>query len=1194
LLHFLVGRGHMYDRGKDLDLRTYKDLQYMGAMGPPGGGRNSVDPRFIALFAVFNLTAPTQDVLSAIYGSIITRFTEPFPEPVREAASHITEATLRLYDTIVDKLPPTPSKFHYIFNLRDLGRIYEGVCLATLDVISSPDAFVRLWRNECLRIFSDRLINAADVGTVAGMVADVTRTFFPAVADAALADPIVFGDYKNALGRIVEGKEDARLYQDLVSFAAIRGILDGVLEEYNGSHKPMSLVLFEMALEHLTRIHRIIRMPRGNALLVGVGGSGKQSLTRLAAYCAGYELFEITLVRNYGEAEFREDLKNLYKLAGKGPVVFMFTDAHVIEEGFLELINNILTTGMVPALYENDEREQLIGSVRGEVKAAGLYDTKENCWAYYVNKCRNNLHLVMCMSPSGDTLRRRCRNFPGLVSNTVIDWFFAWPEDALYKVADYFLREETLPEERRADITAHMVHVHQSVVTASKKFELELRRYNYVTPKNYLDFIANYRTQLTQQRKAIATRVRRLDGGLTKLLEAQTAVDRMSVELREQKVVVDAKTRDVEALIRSISERQTVADKQQAEAVAKQRELNINAKRIEEESARANKSLEAALPALEAAAAALDNLNKDEITEIKSFATPPPLVMMVCMCVMHLRPTGREDESAGWKGAKAMMADGNFLRLLKTYDKDKLTGRMISKVQHYFKDKDFTLEKMMTVSRAGAGLLQWVIAIKVRMGGGGGGGVGQCCLCVRPAAYPTTLPSPPTPSPLPPSAQDYYGVAKDVEPLKAKVKEMERQQTQSQRELAEITAALSKLTAEIKDLDTRYQAASAELTELKEKAAIMERRLTAASKLIAGLGSERTRWSADVERLNGQQTRLVGDCLLAAAFLSYLGPFTFDYRQTLLQGDWAKDVAAKGIPATAPFSLEDLMTTEAGVQRWVSEGLPADEHSVMNGILTTRASRFPLCVDPQQQAVTWIKAREKEVKVATLLDTDFMQGLKLCIQYGKPFLFENVDETLDPMIDPILEQNTFMEGSQRMITLDDKAIPWDDGFRLYMTSKLANPHYSPEIMGKVMIINYGVTLQGLENQLLNVVVGHERPDLEKAFKELVDQMSANAVLLEELEESLLRNLNSSTGNLLDNEELIATLDSAKNKAVEITAKLAQSQVTKADINKTRAAYSPAAKRGSILFFTMAGLSNITKVRSWGPLIRRGWEGGQGV
>lgn len=978
LLRFLLDRGAMYDRGKELDLRTFKDQLFVGAMAPPGGGRNSVDPRFVSLFSVFNLTAPTQDVLTRIYGSILARFIEPFPEPVRDAASRITDATLRLFGNVIERLPPTPSKFHYIFNLRDLGRVYEGLCFATPDVYSTPEAFVRLWRNEMQRIFADRLVSAADAGVVNGMLSDIIRSSFSAVADkGVLAEPCLFGEFKNAVGRLQDGREDARLYQDLGDYAAVRAIGDASLALYNEDRKPMTLVLFEMALEHLTRIARIIRTPRGNALLVGVGGSGKQSLARLAAFICGYALFEITLVRNYGETEFRGDLKNLYKLAAKGPVVFLFTDAHVIEEGFLELINNMLTSGMVPALYETDERDAIIASVRPEVKAAGLYETKENCWSYFVSKCRNNLHLVLCMSPSGDTLRRRCRNFPGLVSNTVIDWFFAWPEDALYKVAEFFLREErdALPDEHKAAVTAHMVHAHQSVVVASRRFAEELRRHNYVTPKNYLDFIANYRAQLASQRKAVTVRTRRLEGGLTKLTEAQTAVDRMSIELKEQKVVVDAKTRDVEAMIADIGQRQAIVDRQQADARAKAKELEENAVVIEAESAKASTALEAALPALEAAARALDDLDKDSITEIKSFATPPPLVMMVCMCVMHLRPTNKEDESAGWKGAKAMMNDGNFLKCLKTYDKERLNEKMLRKVAHYFREKDLNTEKMKTVSKAGAGLLQWVIAIR-----------------------------------------DYYEVARDVEPLRKKVKDMEKQQAASERQLADIQAALGKLTAEIADLDVRYRAASEELSDLKLKAALMERRLTAASKLISGLASEQSRWSEDIARLNAQGSRQVGDCLLAAAFLSYLGPFTFDYRVSLLQEDWARDVASRGIPRTAPFSIEDLMTTDATVQKWVSEGLPADSHSVMNGILTTKASRFPLCIDPQQQAVAWIKTREKDLRVATFLDGDFMQPLKLAIQYGKPFLFEAVDESLDPMVDPILEKNTFFEGSQRMVS----------------------------------------------------------------------------------------------------------------------------------------------------------------------------------
>ena len=148
----------------------------------------------------------------------------------------------------------------------------------------------------------------------------------------------------------------------------------------------------------------------------------------------------------------QDDLKELYQKLVTTPTVFLFTDAHVKEDGFLEFINNMLTTGMVPALFDQEETDGIINSVRKEVKAAGIPETSANCWHYYVNKARDNMHIVLAMSPSGDALRTRCRNFPGLVSSCVIDWFFPWPTDALTKVADYFLAEESLPEEHHKNI----------------------------------------------------------------------------------------------------------------------------------------------------------------------------------------------------------------------------------------------------------------------------------------------------------------------------------------------------------------------------------------------------------------------------------------------------------------------------------------------------------------------------------------------------------------------------------------------------------------------------------------------------------------------------------------------------------------------------------------------------------------------
>ena len=126
-------------------------------------------------------------------------------------------------------------------------------------------------------------------------------------------------------------------------------------------------------------------------------------------------------------------------------------------------------------------------------------------------------------------------------------------------------------------------------------------------------------------------------------------------------------------------------------------------------------------------------------------------------------------------------------------------------------------------------------------------------------------------------------------------------------------------------------------------------------------------------------------------------------------------------------------------------------------------------------------------------------------------------------------------------------------------------------MAKTMLINYSVTGDGLANQLLNVVVAHERPDLEQQYAELVTEMSENALLIVQLEDTLLKELSGSQGNILDNEELIATLDETKTQAEDIKGKLEQSTFTKDEISKARQAYE-GTRRGSIPYFVMAGLS----------------------
>jgi dynein heavy chain len=1135
LLKLLLERGGLFDREKDLNWKNMKDLGYVASIGKPGGGRNSVDPRFVSLFSVFNVTFPSQASLKKIYSNILAGHLGQFGEEVQPLAGAITDMTMGLYREVVATMPPTPSKFHYIFNLRDLSRVYHGLCVCQPEQFQTKQALLRVWRNECLRVFHDRLINHEDKKHLQTVVEKLVRDNFGAVADHVMQEPLLYGDMM-AAGKTGE----TRVYEELSSFATVKTAFDSMLESYNSDHSQMNLVLFEDALEHLLRIHRILRMSRGHALLVGVGGSGRQSLTRLATYVAGYDLFEITLSRGYGELEFREDLKTLFNKVGvdKRKVTFLFTDAHVAEEGFLELINNVLASGMVPALYADEEKEAIIGSVRPDVQKAGLLPNRETCWGFFVNRCADNLHVVLAMSPVGEKLRSRCRNFPGLVNSTVIDWFLPWPEQALLAVASVFLstnghaKAGMIPEAHRPAIVKHVVHVHQSLTSYSQEFEATLRRSNFVTPKNYLDFISSYLNLLDDRDKYVLAQCDRLDGGMSKLVEAGKDLAVMNEKLAIQKVTLKESTEACAKLLDEIMTASSEAEAKKSLAEAKKIEIGEQSKQIEVEKREAEEALEVALPALEEARNALQDLDKNDVTEIRSFAKPPPAVQTVCECIVVMKG-GKE---VSWKAAKGMMADPGFLSSLLNMDVDAIKSKQVSAVNGALKKADISMDKMRDISSAGAGLLKFVTAV---MG--------------------------------------YCSVAKEIKPKREKVALLEKNFMIAKRGLDKIVKECDTIEKLLSDLSKRHEAALLEKSQLAEEAGVMQRRLIAADKLITGLSSEKERWAIELQELKAMRVRLLGDCLLGAAFLSYTCAFNFEFRQRMVHDDWLQDLKRKTVPVSEPFSLQSLLTSDVEIAQWGSEGLPPDELSVQNGILTTQASSFPLCIDPQQQALNWILAKEAkhDLKVCTFNDPDFIKKLELAIKYGSPFLFRDVDEYIDPVIDNVLEKNILGTGNRRFVILGDKEVDYDPNFRLYLNTKIANPRYPPSVFGKTKIINYTVTLKGLEDQLLSVIVSHERRELEEQRAALIQETSENKSLLKDLEDTLLRELASSTGNMLDNAELIQTLENTKIKAKEVQEKLTLAETTAQEIDEIRDGYRSAAKRGAVLFFVLSDMSSIS-------------------
>jgi dynein heavy chain len=413
-----------------------------------------------------------------------------------------------------------------------------------------------------------------------------------------------------------------------------------------------------------------------------------------------------------------------------------------------------------------------------------------------------------------------------------------------------------------------------------------------------------------------------------------------------------------------------------------------------------------------------------------------------------------------------------------------------------------------------------------------------------------------------------------VAPLVQALTEAENKHAASSADVAAAVERLAQRQAALDALQEKYGAALAKRRSVERAADETRRRMTAADALINGLAGERARWENQLSELEETVRRLVGDVGIAAGFVAYGGPFGQAARDALVKTSLIRGMASARVPLTPEFAVRAFMTDESQVGEWALQELPGDELSVQNAILVSSTPRFPLLIDPQGQGRRWIENRERAagLRVVTQTDRLFRQSLEECIDRGEPLLIVDVDEDLDPVLDPVLDKLLVKSGTTYKVMVGDKEIDWHPDFRLYITTKLANPAFSPELSARCCVIDFTVTLAGLEQQLLNRVVSMEREQLEIERSQLVAELTANRRKVRDLEAELLQRLSDATGSLVDDDELIEVLRVTKETTESTLNKMRIAREKEIQLNRAREEFRPAATRGSIVYFVVKEMS----------------------
>lgn len=258
--------------------------------------------------------------------------------------------------------------------------------------LENKTTLVQVWIHETFRVFRDRLVDQSDRDKFNKLAHERLDHYCDMEWKLESYENILFGDYEDA----------ERQYLKLNEINQLIPRLDSYLETYNCDNSHMTLVFFSDCIQHLSRIARILRQQRGNAMLVGVGGSGRRSMARLAASMNEMKNFSIEITKSYREKEFHEDIRGLLKKSAIDPgepQVFLFSDTQIVKESFLEDVNNLLNSGEIPNLFPSDEKISICDEVK--TRASGL-DSRDQQYAYFVQICRENLHIVLAFSPVGD------------------------------------------------------------------------------------------------------------------------------------------------------------------------------------------------------------------------------------------------------------------------------------------------------------------------------------------------------------------------------------------------------------------------------------------------------------------------------------------------------------------------------------------------------------------------------------------------------------------------------------------------------------------------------------------------------------------------------------------------------------------------------------------------------------------------
>jgi len=976
----------------DLNSKEFKhlnDVIFLGAFTTySGGGLSNLSLRFLRHFHLMFVEPYDQDSMNKIYVNVmewIMMNIGPLAKNLKSLRDSIVQSTIILYSNVRNckELLPTPTKSHYIFNLRDISKVFLGISKGNVKFLKNEDDFLRLWLHECQRVFQDRLINEEDQRKFQEIIEKVLESNFSHKKWKKVVpnEPLLFCNYLKT-----------GYYIEVNDILELKRVTEEILKEKNNIEdtKPLNLVLFPDALKHLLRLIRVLKMGLGHLLLIGIGGSGRKSLTILASH-----ILNCTVIMLDSSVWIEEKGNIFARIASDSKEIILFLAENMIDnDKILEEICIVLKSSEINNLFSFEEKTVILEN---------LHNLPESCitnlqkWEHFLKKIRQNLHVIISISTSGVILKKKLRLFPSLLNSTTIDWYLPWPEEALLSTADIFMLEGKNSGNLFGDLANNMklkekiirmwVENYKEIQGLCERYFRELKGYYHVTPSAYLDCMNIFKRLLLIRGERTSELIQKYDSGLEKLKLTEDEVYRMHKILEDLRPKLAKMTQENQEMLMNLNLKQKDADDKLHLCEQEELETQIQKKESDELRLECKKELNRVLPLLNEAAHALGKISKDDISKIRSYANPPKAVdvVMQAICLILEEDTNvkLKAKEAGsnekvqdfWDYSKKHLLNDKLIKRIQKFREEKIrkiSHERIDKLYSILNQPEFEKDKVFKSSTAAGNLSIWIRTVI-----------------------------------------ETHEALMIVDPKKSQLAQAEAKYKKTVALLKEKKKALNSILSLINDLEKEYEIARKEQEDLQVQVTNCEIQLSRAETLMKELMVEKEAWKKKGIQCREDDNTLIGDVFLCAEIIAYLGPFPAIYRDEIV-GKWKEKLSVLMINFSKDFSLEYTISDHLNVAKLVNEQkLPNDVFSIDNAIILENSEHWTLMIDPQKQANIWIKEKEKENKMIVIRSsqnvTEVLFNLENCVQFGIPLLLENVGEDIDNIFQSMLQMKRFQK-----------------------------------------------------------------------------------------------------------------------------------------------------------------------------------------